>query len=382
MNIGIVTTWFDRGAAYVSKAYMEALSPDHKVFIYARGGEKYARGDPNWDHEYVTWGKITKIKNDINLKDFYKWLSDNEIQLLIFNEQIWWNIVALLANSKILIGSYVDYYKKNTVKFFRLYDFLLCNTKRHYSVFKNHPNALYIPWGTNLELFFPRPKPFNKNLLIFYHSAGMGGVNLRKGTDILVKAFTNVVGDVRLIIHSQVGIDHYPVIKETILKDKRIIFLCSTCPPPGLFYWGDVYVYPSRLEGIGLTIAEALASGLPVITTNSAPMNEFIIDNYNGRLIPIETTSARKDKYYWPEVICSETELTKAMQFYIENPLILEYHKKQARLSAEKHHNWKKNSSKISSDITTFKKIKKDFLLIFFVLIWDYLKKIKYGITG
>ena len=31
---------------------------------------------------------------------------------------------------------------------------------------------------------------------------------------------------------------------------------------------GDVFVYPSRLEGIGLCVPEALACGLPVITTD------------------------------------------------------------------------------------------------------------------
>ena len=41
MNIGIVTTWFERGAAYVSKQYKDSLEEcGHKVFIYSRGGEK------------------------------------------------------------------------------------------------------------------------------------------------------------------------------------------------------------------------------------------------------------------------------------------------------------------------------------------------------
>ncbi|MGY8914247.1 MAG: glycosyltransferase family 4 protein [Flavobacteriales bacterium] len=35
-----------------------------------------------------------------------------------------------------------------------------------------------------------------------------------------------------------------------------------------------VFVFPSLLEGFGFPIAEAMASGCPVITTNEAPMNE------------------------------------------------------------------------------------------------------------
>lgn len=58
MNIGIVTTWFERGAAYVSRQYMEALSsdPENRVFVYARGGEAYAKKNSQWDKENVTWG--------------------------------------------------------------------------------------------------------------------------------------------------------------------------------------------------------------------------------------------------------------------------------------------------------------------------------------
>ena len=62
MNIGIISTWFDRGAAFVSKAYMDVLSQEHQVFIYARGGEQYAKGDPNWDFENVTWGSKVQGK--------------------------------------------------------------------------------------------------------------------------------------------------------------------------------------------------------------------------------------------------------------------------------------------------------------------------------
>ena len=57
MNIGIVTTWFERGAAYVSRQFKDALSAQNNVFIYARGGESYAKGDPDWDDANVFWSK-------------------------------------------------------------------------------------------------------------------------------------------------------------------------------------------------------------------------------------------------------------------------------------------------------------------------------------
>ena len=35
----------------------------------------------------------------------------------------------------------------------------------------------------------------------------------------------------------------------------------------GLFSTGDVYVYPTIKEGVGLTITEAMCTGMPVVTT-------------------------------------------------------------------------------------------------------------------
>jgi glycosyltransferase involved in cell wall biosynthesis len=70
-------------------------------------------------------------------------------------------------------------------------------------------------------------------------------------------------------------------IAETIHKDSRIEFIEKTIPAPGLYFRGDVFVYPTRLEGIGLCVPEALACGLPVITTENSPMNKFV-KVYNG----------------------------------------------------------------------------------------------------
>ena len=30
------------------------------VYIYARGGESYARNQSEWDRDFVTWGKVNK----------------------------------------------------------------------------------------------------------------------------------------------------------------------------------------------------------------------------------------------------------------------------------------------------------------------------------
>lgn len=347
MNIGIVTTWYERGAAYVSRAYRGALTGEHEVFIYARGGEK-PKGNPKWDQPYVTWDKPVPEKPYmyIDPTQLERWVRQNNLQVVMFNEQHnWETVLNALKIDEIAIGAYVDYYRPETVPFFELYDFLLCNTKRHYEVFKNHPQAFYIPWGANLKLFELKDKKKERDELVFFHSCGWG--SKRKGTDILVNAFQQVKGNTKLIIHAQRAVDNFPSIESVVVRDLRIDWVVAHAGPPGLYHLGDVYVYPTRLEGIGLTIAEALASGLPVVTTNEPPMSEFVAHGVSGRLVEVETYQRRDDYYYWPESVCNQKAVAEAMQFYVENRKDIEKYRRQARQYAEKHLSWENNAQNL-----------------------------------
>lgn len=350
MRIGIVTTWFERGAAYVSRAYLETLSTRHNVFVYARGGEFKGIGDSNWDIPNVRWAKSKNYI--IDRDDFELWLHSNQIELVIFNEQEhWWPPVLWAREAGLKTVAYVDYYTKRMIRWFSLYDALWCNTKRHYSVFNWHPGALFIRWGTNLKLFQPK-RHKNNGDLIFFHSAGMGGVNLRKGTDILVKAFIRVKGAAQLIIHSQVPIEKFgDEIVELVNTDQRIRFIHKTVPAPGLYNLGDIYVYPSRLEGLGLSIPEALACGLPVICTDVPPCNEFVINGINGWCVPANKIGYRKDRYYWPETECSVFDLADQMQYCVDERHLLSIWRDQARNFAETNLDWTKNSEVLLDEI-------------------------------
>jgi glycosyltransferase involved in cell wall biosynthesis len=381
VNIGIVTTWFERGAAYVSKAYYETLSKHHNVFIYARGGEEYAIGDPNWDSDYVYWSK--KYANQkfmyINWKEFSRWIEERNLGLIIFNEQHDWDIILKCQKLPILIGAYVDYYTKKTKEYYQLFDFLFCNTLRHYSVFKSQKQCFYIPWGTNTKIFKPNGlanENQKKSKVVFFHSAGMGKGNLRKGTDILIQAFINIKGTAELIIHSQVDVKTFGLEDDTA-ENSKIKFINKTIPAPGLYNLGQVYVYPTRLEGIGLTIIEALACGLPVITTDNPPMNEFVQHNINGKLVKVNRFEFRKDNYFWPQSIVDKNDLTCKMQEYVDdNQLIIEHGKNARSLAVEKL-DWEKNSKNLLSLIDELNIVRsRSVLLLIEVKVFELMKSI------
>lgn len=351
MRIGIVTVWQERGAGYVSRQFKDVLASEHKVFVYARGGEGYAIGNPNWDDGTITWGKKLPlgVPMSIDLIDFKKWIIRNKIDVVFFNEQQWWDPVLMCVQMGIKTGSYVDYYTKETVPLFALYDFLVCNTKRHYSAFSWHPQVVYLPWGTNLRVFKPHSlEQVNPGYLTFFHSAGMSPE--RKGTDLVLEAFMGVRGKAKLIIHTQVSLMvAFPQLRKMIslLTDCGLLEVCEkTLPAPGLYHLGDVYVYPSRLEGIGLSLIEATACGLPVITSDNPPMNEFV-DDTNGVLTKIDGLHPRSDGYYWPVCEPNVDDVRKKMQAYVDDILNISAKKKSARLHAEEKFNWFMNAREL-----------------------------------
>jgi glycosyltransferase involved in cell wall biosynthesis len=350
MNIAIVTTWFPAGAGYVSKAYRETLEKENTVYIYARGG-KNMEGDPVWDDEAVTWAPMN-FYNNIKVSHFLKWLKTNKIDVILFNEQRYWEPVVQAKKEGYVIGSYIDYYTEETVPLFEIYDFLICNTKRHYSVFDWHPNCIYIPWGTNTDVFKPESK-LAKRPITFIISLGWAGnyTGDRKGVFFAVQAFKQVQGECVLKIFSQIPLKECSLEWRNLIEsDSRILFIVGTFDPFP-FSEGDVYVYPSRLDGIGLSLPEAISSGLACITTDNAPMNEFVIDNYNGRLVKVARFISRTDGYYWPQSIVSLDSLVSTMQWYVINEDKVLEHGEKGRLFALKELSWEANSRDLNSCI-------------------------------
>lgn len=350
MNIGFVSYWFERGAAYVTRQYMSLLEDGNNLYVYARGAN-YAIGNPVWDKDYVTWGIRTPSISDVYWPDFKKWIKKNNINLVFFNEQRELNSLVKLREEfpQIVIGSYIDYYRMDTVKDFGIYDFLICNTKRHYSVFNWHPNCYYVPWGTDVDLFAPKDKFEAKHRIRFFHSAGMSPD--RKGTDVILDVFLNTdlheLSD--LIIHVQDNCRNTITFTDEELANKNITIVEKTVTAPGLFYMGDVYVYPSILDGLGLTMYEALSSGLPVIATDEPPMNEVIDDN-TGQLVKVNMYRSREDGYYWPLSYVDKDDLYRKMKYYVDNISSLPEMKRSARSAAVEKYNWN-DRKKVINDI-------------------------------
>ncbi len=59
-----------------------------------------------------------------------------------------------------------------------------------------------------------------------------------------------------------------------------------------VFAGHDLFVLPSLFEGTPLTLVEAMASGLPLVTTATCGMRDVIRDGENGLLVPVRAPAA------------------------------------------------------------------------------------------
>jgi glycosyltransferase involved in cell wall biosynthesis len=58
----------------------------------------------------------------------------------------------------------------------------------------------------------------------------------------------------------------------------------------------SVLVHPSLADGFGFVVAEAMASGIPVIVTNNTGASDIVVDGVNGYVVPIADSDAIRDR--------------------------------------------------------------------------------------
>lgn len=82
--------------------------------------------------------------------------------------------------------------------------------------------------------------------------------------------------------------------KEQGVED-RIVWLGHRNDVQDILPIGDIYIHPSRNEGLGCVLMEASVASLPLIGCNVGGIPEVISDSVNGKLIPAESPSALAD---------------------------------------------------------------------------------------
>jgi glycosyltransferase involved in cell wall biosynthesis len=99
---------------------------------------------------------------------------------------------------------------------------------------------------------------------------------------------------------------------------------------PALYQLADLFVYPSLYEGFGLPPLEAMACGVPVISSNAASLPEVVGDA--GLLVdPTDTGS-----------------LSRALRAVVEQPRLRQQLGRQA-LARAKQFSWQKAATEMAA---------------------------------
>lgn len=165
-----------------------------------------------------------------------------------------------------------------------------------------------VPEGVDVETFKPvAPERGGNRPFRFLF---VGKWEERKAVDLLIKAYIQEFDPeepVELVLHAWNpyirGFDLEAKIRSAI-RGRRTASIIASAPLAedalvGLYNSCDAFVLPTRAEGWGLPITEAMACGLPVIVTNySAPVD--YLDDDIAYLIPVAKLVSVRDRNFFP----------------------------------------------------------------------------------
>jgi glycosyltransferase involved in cell wall biosynthesis len=172
------------------------------------------------------------------------------------------------------------------------------------------------PYGVDLKLFHPSSQPRKREPLRFVF---VGAISARKGVPLLIKAWQSLsLKGCELWLVGPISPSERSLIPNMpSLKIKGKYPLTGL---PELLRQCDVMVFPSYCEGFGLVLLEALATGLPIITTEATAGPDLIESGVEGLLLPSGNFDA----------------LCDSIRYFAEEPTRVDPMSKAARQCAER----------------------------------------------
>ena len=106
----------------------------------------------------------------------------------------------------------------------------------------------------------------------------VGTIETRKNSLLIVKALRKLKDTIHLVIIGK-ETPYAQVVKDFITNNNlksRVHFLknVSFHDLPGIYQQASIFIYPSKFEGFGIPVVEALSSGIPVIAAKGSCLEE------------------------------------------------------------------------------------------------------------
>jgi len=291
MRIGLVSMWANRGQGIIARQVREILDDaGHETFVLARPVQSISplpnRIDlrPEWQEPGVT----VASGNEIPVLEYLDWAAGTGIEVMLTDQNTQFGeIAAVRASGVRTIGRFVweRFGEKHLGGALDAYDTIYSVTRAEQERYRTlfGIDTPFVRYGIHPSLM-ERSAPKRTGPTTFIFHGGLQGA--RKPIGATVEAFKRVDrSDIRLIIKSQAV---KSVSEEvSVLDDDRIEHVVADMPFDEYvdFYSScHVCLTPTRWEGLGVWLYESLAYGMPVISTDIAPVNEVIHHGVNGLL--------------------------------------------------------------------------------------------------
>lgn len=141
--------------------------------------------------------------------------------------------------------------------------------------------------GIDTEIFKPLETGANNEFPGRIRLLFVGNLSKRKGADLL-PAIMKKLGDDYVLVHPsglRTGADFGAanIVKRSAPSTQALVELYNAC---------DIFLFPSRLEGFGYAVGEAMACGKPVICTDASSLPELVVDRQGGFLCRLDDVDA------------------------------------------------------------------------------------------
>jgi glycogen(starch) synthase len=316
---------------YAEKVTCELAKLGHEIFVFAPQIEKLSREAVNVPNLRII---RVRINDRLPFKALQFWLSlpkviktaekNGKFDIIHFNGISYWflkkrlgsaphivtihhlvtdaiksNNLSMVSRFKNLSGEnslIIPWIEKRCIRFadkiIAVSNFTKDQILKNYNVEPGKTSVIYNGIDLNTQSFSEEDveatkKGFvldNKPVLLF-----VGRVDdPRKGLDMLIKALPKVLkkGDVNLLVVGKGDQTKARELAESIGVSNKIVFtgFVDDITLKKCYALCDVYVCPSRLEGFGLTLLDAMAAGKPIVATRVGAIPEVIRDKANGVL--------------------------------------------------------------------------------------------------
>jgi starch synthase len=150
------------------------------------------------------------------------------------------------------------------------------------------------PYGVDLAGWPAAPARTRQDAITFLFA---GQCSIRKGVPLLLEAWR--AADLQ---HARLWLVGSWRLAET--KKKELPPRCEWIGPVSsqqlrsFYHRADVFVFPTNFEGRALVIGEALASGLPVLTTHASGADDMV-DNTCGRILARDNFDSLVESLRW-----------------------------------------------------------------------------------